>query len=272
MIGRVAVGVAGVAGVVVLTACSSSTPTSHDSSTPSPAASPAAPAGPGGAAGFRGPAASGTVAAVTGQTMQVQNPQVGQVAVSWTSSTKFTQQVATTLAGIKAGDCVTALAPSGTSFTATSFTATSLMVGTGSTCTFGAGQRPSGLPSGFPSGSRPSGFPSGARPSGFPSGRGRIGAIASGKVTSISGNTLTIAARQFGPSGSGSTNKTVTVTSSTKITTEAATNAASVKVGKCVTAEGKADSTGAVTATQVRITDPVNGQCGTFRRFGGGGG
>jgi hypothetical protein len=146
------------------------------------------------------------------------------------------------------------------------------MVSPGSTCTFGPGQRPSGLPSGFPSGARPSGFPSGARPSGFPSGRGRIGAVASGKVTSIAGNTLTIAARQFGPSGSGTSDKTVTVTSSTKMTTDATTNAASVQVGKCVTAEGKADSTGAVTATQVRITDPVNGQCSTFRRFGGGGG
>jgi hypothetical protein len=38
-------------------------------------------------------------------------------------------------------------------------------------------------------------------------------------------------------------------------------------VGKCVTAQGKADSSGTVAATTVRITDPVNGQCTTG--FGG---
>jgi Domain of unknown function (DUF5666) len=257
MIGRVAV--VGIAGVIVLAACSNSSPTSHDPTTSALSASPASP-GAQGFGGPRGPAASGTVAAISGTTMQVQNPQSGQVAVMWTSSTKFTHQIATTLAAVKAGDCVTAVAPSGTSFDATAFTASSLVVSTGA-CTVVAGPGRSGVPSGFPSGSRPSGFPSG---------RPRVGAIASGKVTSIAGNTLVIAARQFRDSGT--SNKTVTVTSSTKITTEAATTATSVKVGKCVTAEGKADSTGAVSATQVRITDPVNGQCDTFGRFGGGGG
>jgi uncharacterized protein DUF5666 len=250
MIGRVAV--VGIAGVFVLAACSNSSPTSHDSSRPAPAL----PAGQGDAR-LRGPAASGTVAAISGNTMQVQNPQAGQVAVTWTSSTKFTHQIATTLAAIETGDCVTAVAPAGTSFDATSFTATSLMVSPDG-CNIGNGPRPSG---------GPPGFPSGARPSGFPSGRFRAGAIATGKVTSVGDNTLVIAARQFGRSGT--SEKTVTVTSHTKITTDAATTATSVKVGKCVTAEGKADSTGAVAATEVRVTDPVNGQCGTFRGFGG---
>jgi hypothetical protein len=254
MIGRVAV--VGAVGMFVLAGCSNSPPTSHNSST----ATSASAAGQGdsgqGTGGLRGPAASGTIAAVSGKTMQVQNPQTGQVAVTWTSSTKFTHQIATTLAAIKTGDCVTALAPSGTSFDATSFTATSLVVSTGA-CAAGAGPGPSG-------------FPSGARPSGLPSGQLRGGAVASGKVTSVAGNTVVIAAQKFG--GSGTSNKTVTVTSSTKITTEAATTATSVKVGKCVTAEGKADSTGAVTATRVRITDPMNGQCGAFRRIGDNGG
>jgi hypothetical protein len=35
-----------------------------------------------------------------------------------------------------------------------------------------------------------------------------------------------------------------------------------------VTAQGKADSSGTVAATTVRITDPTNGQCATG--FGGG--
>jgi hypothetical protein len=41
-----------------------------------------------------------------------------------------------------------------------------------------------------------------------------------------------------------------------------------VTVGKCVTAQGTADSTGTVTATSVRISDPVNGQC-SLGGFGG---
>jgi hypothetical protein len=44
-----------------------------------------------------------------------------------------------------------------------------------------------------------------------------------------------------------------------------------VQVGKCVTAQGAADSSGTVAATTVRITDPsADGQCTV--RFGGNGG
>jgi len=210
------------------------------------------------------------VAAITGTTMQVQSQQSGQVAVAWSSSTKFSHQITTTLAAVKAGDCVTAVAPSGTDMTAAAFTATTLTLSAAvdGTCGAGAGRAGGGgqRPSGFPSGQRPSGFPSGGA-----SGRPNIGAIASGKVSSVSGSTLVIAARQFSPDNPDSTattNKTVTVGTSTKLTTDASTTSSSVKVGKCVTAQGKADSSGTVAATTVRITDPTNGQCATG--FGGG--
>ena len=52
------------------------------------------------------PGASGKVAAVDGTTIQVQSPQDGQVAVTWTASTTFTQEVAASLADVKVGDCV----------------------------------------------------------------------------------------------------------------------------------------------------------------------
>jgi septal ring factor EnvC (AmiA/AmiB activator) len=39
-------------------------------------------------------------------------------------------------------------------------------------------------------------------------------------------------------------------------------------VGQCATVQGTADSTGTVAAKTVRITAPVNGQCGA--RFGAG--
>lgn len=275
--GRVsALGVVALVGAITLTACSSSGKGSGgtDPASPSPAAG--SPSGSGGAGGpggpgQRGPAASGTIAAIAGSTMQVQNPQSGQVAVTWSSSTKFSHQVTATVAAIKSGDCVTAIAPSGTSESATSFTATTVTINpsTKGDCggTFaGPGQRPSGAPTKFPSGF-PTNRPSGQQP--------KFGAIAAGKVSSVSGSTLVIAARQFGPNSSGSsgtTSKTVTIGSSTKIVTEASTTAGSLKVGKCVTAQGKADSSGTVAATSVRITDPINGQCTlTFGRRGNSG-
>jgi hypothetical protein len=211
--------------------------------------------------------------------MQVQSQQNGQVAVTWTASTKFSHTVTTTLAAVKAGDCVIASAQTGTS-SASSFTASTLIVSspTNGSCGargFGGGQRPPGQrPSNFPSG-RPSRFPSG-RPSGFPSGaagRNRVRAFADGKVSSVSGSTLVVAAqqRQPGSTKNATTTKKITIGSSTKITTNAATTSRSVAVGKCATAQGKADSTGTVTATSVQITDPVNGQCsGGFGGFGRG--
>jgi len=58
-----------------------------------------------------------------------------------------------------------------------------------------------------------------------------------------------------------STTRTVTLSSSTVIEEQAATTAKSLAVGKCVTAQGKADSSGTVAATRVQITDATNGTC-----------
>jgi hypothetical protein len=230
-------------------------------------------------AGRGGPAASGTIAAVSGTTMQVQNEQTGQVAVAWRASTTFTQQVRVAASSIKAGDCITAVARSGTATTATTFTATTVSVSpaVNGSCTSGfggqapAGGRPSGLPSGAarPT-SLPSGFPSGANaPSGRAAGRGGIGVIATGAVVSVSGSGVVVAARNLasGSSSSATVNKAVTLASTTAITAERAATARAVKVGRCASAQGSADSSGTVTATRISITDPVSGQC---RGFGGG--
>lgn len=287
-----------VAGAITLTACgggasSGTTGSPAPSSTAAAGQSAANGANPAGAGG-RGPAASGTIAEVDGTTMQVQNQQDGQVAVTWTAKTTFTQQAQVALSSVKAGDCVTALAASSGSSSSASnapsapLTATTIAVSqpVNGACTggFGAGGQRS-----FPSGSRPSGLPTGSRPSGFPSGAQNragfnFGGIASGKVVSVSGSSIVVAARTFsGQANSSSaptattTNRTVTVTSSTKITTEQKATAAAVKVGRCATAQGAADSSGTVAATQVSITDPVNGQCtagfgrGNFRGGAGSG-
>jgi hypothetical protein len=265
-----AIAAAGVAAALALGGCGSSH--SGAATPPGPSATPtSAPSGSGsGRQGQFGPAASGEVAAISGTTMQVQSQQNGQVAVAWTTSTKFSHTVTTTLAAIKAGDCVIATAASGTASSASSFTASTVVLSNSCGARgFGSGQRPNGQrPSGFPS-NRPSNFPSN-RPSGA-AGRNRIAAFADGKVSSVSGSTLVIASQQRQSGTSKSTTKKVTVGSSTKITTDATTTSHSVVVGKCVTAQGKADSTGTVTATSVQITDPTNGRCSSgFGGFGGG--
>ena len=273
-------GILALGAVVLLAGCGGSSSGSGGSGTPSGATSSGAAAAGGTTGGGtgRGPAASGEIAAVSGTTMQVQSQQSGQVAVSWTSTTTFSQQVTLAASSIKAGDCVTAVGASGTSTSATTFSAASLSVttATNGSCTggFGGGGGGGSAPSGFPSGSRPSGFPSGARPSGFPSGgTARSVAIASGSVVSVSGSSVVVAARDFtagSGSGSSTTNKTVALAATTKITGEQTATASAVKVGRCATAVGSSDSSGAVTATTIRVTDPVNGSCTSgFGGFGG---
>jgi Domain of unknown function (DUF5666) len=257
-------GASGLLAAIILTACGSSSP--GNPSAPQAGGTPSSSAGgsrPGG--GQNAPAASGTVAAVAGTTMQVQSQQSGQVAVSWSGSTKFSHTVTTSISAVKPGQCVTAVASSGTSSSAMAFTASTMVVSSpvNGQCTGGfggaRGQRPSGNPSG---GRPPSGFPSGA------AGRSGIGAIASGKVMSVTSSTLVVASQNFGPSNSTPTSKTVTANTSTKITTDAPTTSTSVKVGSCVSAQGTANSAGTVAATSVRISDPTNGQC--TNGFGGG--
>jgi hypothetical protein len=281
----------GAAAALTLSACGTSgTPTVSPSGTPAASPSAAAAGGSPARAAARGPAASGLIAAVSGSTMQVQNAQVGQVAVAWTAATKFTQQVTLSLGSIKAGDCVTAAATAG-SPTAASFTATAVTVsqavngrcfgGLGGFGGFGGGGAPSPGAS-FSPRPRPSGTRSFARPSGA----ARTGAFATGSVVSVSGSTIVVASRSFGAGASASpaasasptasagttTNKTVTLTSATKITTVRSATAAAATVGRCVTAQGKADSTGTVAATVIAVTDPVNGKCTSgFGGFGTGG-
>jgi hypothetical protein len=101
--------------------------------------------------------------------------------------------------------------------------------------------------------------------------------VASGAVVSVSGSKVVVAARDF-TSGTGSTgsatttNKTITLTAKTKITGVRSATSTAVKVGRCATAQGQADSSGTVKATSVSITDPVDGNCTGFGGFAGFGG
>jgi Domain of unknown function (DUF5666) len=194
-----------------------------------------------------GPGASGSVAAITGSSMEVQSQETGQVTVSWTSSTTFTQNATITASSVAVGDCVTV---TGTTAKSTTITAKSVAItpapSSGGTCgagfTGGApgrfagrGTGSSGGGSGGGSGSRSfpggqGGPPSGASGSrshrGFPGG-GSF-SFASGKVTAATGSSLTISGfssatfrQQAGknPPKKGATKKSTTARKAPKATT-----------------------------------------------------
>lgn len=217
-----------------------------------------------------GPGASGQVEAISGKTAQVQNRQLNQqVAVSWTDSTKFTQEVAATRAAVTVGSCVVVRTPVSTSSAAAEPTARPTAITAGSvritqpvngTCAGGGGRfggAGQGAPGGFPSGV-PSGF---GTPGQFAGGQGRPGGArgfgAFGKVTAVSAGGFTVASTFGGQTRT----TTVTTTGSTTYSTTAAASSAAVKVGVCLQATGSADSTGAVTATRVAVSQPVDGTC-----------
>jgi hypothetical protein len=93
----------------------------------------------------------------------------------------------------------------------------------------------------------------------------------SGKVTAVSGSTITVDALDFQTQKTSS--KTVTVDGSTKFTQTQQGAASDLVVGQCVVARGKADDSGTVAATALTVSAPVDGSCTTGfggRGFGGG--
>jgi hypothetical protein len=223
-------------------------------------------AGPSG--GPQLPGAFGEIAAVQGKTLQVQNAQSGQVAVTWTAKTEITQQVAAARADVAVGSCV--MAGSDTPATDASSDADPVNATTvrisqpvDGSCDGGFGSRadaPTGAPSGMPSGAPPSGAPSGA-PSGGPGGGPRVfGGGAVGEVTAVSADGFTLESTL--PGSTDARTVTVTVSADTTYSTDAKADGSALKVGRCVQASGDADSTGAITASRIGVSDPVDGQCG----------
>ena len=264
----------------------------------------APPTGRGGGAGGgtgsgRGfPGVGGLVADVTGSTAQVQST-TSQTAVTWTRSTRFSSLTPTSASAVHVGDCVTARPaftgrPSGTATatpvpTATTAGATTMVAaatvelfpassgqclptglggagggagGFGGTGGGRGGASGTGTPTGGPGGQN--GFRGGA-------GRGTIGTVAS--VASGSFVVRPVVLRgPNGPAGTPLAPVTVTWDSATTFTRLQAAAATAVKVGVCVTAIGKTDSTGALTAMSMQVSQPVGGSCTTGRGFGGRGG
>lgn len=267
-LGRLPLAAGSAALLLALSACGSS-----DDTAETDAQVPATAAGQG--AGF--PGASGTIAAVSGSTMQVQSQRNGQVAVTWNAKTTFTKQVTAALSDVQVGSCVVATAggDAGAAADSSTVAATAVRISetaADGTCTGGlggrrmGGTRPSDAPTDMPS-DRPSGGPGGGFGGGF-------GGGAFGTVTAVSGNGFTV--ESTAPGSSSTTSVEVTVSSDTTYSATGKATAAAVKTGSCATATGDSDDTGAVTASQVSLSDPVDGQCGmgmgmgVGRGFGGG--
>lgn len=226
----------------------------------------AQPEGPAG--GMGGPGGSGKVAAVAGSTAQVQGDGA-QVAVTWTAKTTFTQQVSAKARDLKVGDCAMAMpamdstpdSPDSTS----NVTAATVRISTpvDGSCTNGmrgpgnGAQRDQVAP---PEGTEQRGPKDGDGPVR----RGSFGAV--GKVTAVDGNGFTV--ESVRPGSSESSTVSVTTSADTAWTRSAKATSEDVKVGRCVASVGKADSTGAITATSIAVSQPVNGEC--VARFGPG--
>lgn len=222
----------------------------------------------GGVPGGAFPGASGLVAAVSGSTAQVQGAS-SQTAVTWTSATTFTVQQKVAASVLKVGDCVVARPASGQDATGSTTVAAATVEITAPTangaCTLGrGGVRPGGSQAGAGNGYTPG---TGATPGA----QGRFGGFgAVGKVVSLGTGEFTVTSAIASSSTAHSTR--VTYTSSTTFTKRAASTSAAVKVGVCVVAQGKSDDTGALTATSMSISQPVDGSCqNVFTGRGGSG-
>jgi hypothetical protein len=257
--GGVAVVAAGLSLASLLAACgASSTASASSPTTVAPASTGSGPAPAGGAF----PGAVGSVAALAGSSMEVQSQQTGQVTVSWTPSTNFTQSTTASAATVTVGDCVVATGSS-SSGTITARTVSISQPSASGTCTTtrptsGAPGRPGG--GNAPAARAPTG--NSATPPSFAS--GKVTSVSTGALgiygTSASGNPTATGSASTAPASS---NITIDLSSTTGYTKTQPAAASNLAVGDCVTATGTTDSSGAVTASSVRITSSGGQTCST---------
>ena len=268
-------GVAVLASVALLAACSSAASTT--AATPTTGSSSPSTSGGSSPVSRRGPEAFGLAAAISGRTVQVQDPATGQVAVTYTPTTTFTASRKVPLSAIKPGDCITAISAVSTSTeatpapaaTRTALTAATIAITstTSATCTLGGA---GGGPGSAPGGTGQSGRPAGAPRSGSTFSPGStpraFAAATSGKVVTVSGSTIRLTSTRSGQA----TTVTVTTSPATTATEVVRSTAKALKVGECVSANGTANSIGAVTATRIALSTPGPNGCtsGFGRRFG----
>jgi Domain of unknown function (DUF5666) len=243
-----------------------------------------------------GGSASGSVASITGTSMEVQSASAGQTTVDTTSSTTFSQTLAATQSAVAVGECLTVTGTPAKS-SKTTITARSVSISQPSssgTCTSGAGGASGrgGFPGrgaqgggGFPGGGTrpPGGFPGRGGANGRGSFAGGSFAVANGKVTAVSGSSVSMsgtlrsglgqAAKSTKKASTPKTQKlTVTLSKSTTLSETQSTSFSALAVGDCVNAFGPTGSTGAVTAATVSIRSTGGQTCSAGFRPGGFGG
>jgi hypothetical protein len=258
--------------LVVLAACSpagAGTSGAGGGSDQPPNAGSSAP--PGARARDGVPGVSGKIVARSGSTIQVRTVS-GQNAVSFTGKTSVNQEKPAKASDVAVGVCATVRSVPGTGADTTASTITAASVNLSEPVSggcragfggFGGAGRPNGRPSGA-AGTRsdapPSGSPSGGAPSGAPRGFGGAG----GLVTAVSGSSMTVEEVR-GTAGT-TTKVTVALTADTTYTRQVKAGTDAITTGQCVLATGPTDSTGAMAATAIRLSPPVNGVCGFTRR------
>lgn len=295
---HLAVAAIAVGGCLALTACNSSAVASGGAGPAGQtraAGGQGGPAGQGGTAGQGGPAsqgrgfpgATGLVAAISGTTAQVQSA-TAQTAVSWTSTTTFTDQLSVSASALKVGACVSARpaftgggrgaggasgtpAPTPTAVPTTIAAATvEITPAVKGSCAGGAigsgfggrGNRPTATGTRTPQG----GDTNGSR---FAGGQGGFARGATGTIAAVGSGTFQVTpAVRTGSTPA--TPMTVTYTGTTTFSQLETASASAVTVGSCVLAIGKADDTGAIAATSIAVSKPVGGTCTPGFRGGAG--
>jgi hypothetical protein len=216
------------------------------------------------------PGAVGEIASISGTTLQVSNDQSGEVKVTYTDTTEFTQQINGSQTDLAVGDCVMVVSDGATDSDPVTASAVTVSDAVDGSCQNGMGS--GGMPSGgMPSGAPPNGqTPPSGMPSGGPSAGGGMpgGGGVFGLVTKVADTGFTVESTV--PGGQSGESRAVTVSATTTWTTTEAASASALTVGRCVSATGETGDTGAVTATRIAVSDPVDGKCGSG--FGPGGG
>ena len=281
---------AGVAGLA-FAACGGGTSVTTPAATPTTSAR----AGSGAGADNGGPpGVAGQLASINGTVLEIQDPQAGQTTVNLTSTTTITQTATVTSSALQSGQCVTATGTKNTSggVSATNVTINLTMTtpdcsggGAGGGAFFGGG---GGGGAGFGRGGGAGAGGGTTRttlsPAQVQQRLATLG-VSDGKVTAISGNTVTV---QVPPPPSTTTSTTragatrvrvtplpqFTYNSSTQFSELKTASPSDLAVGQCVMAFGPSDSTGTVTAQRITIRPAGPNGCSTGLgggRFGGGG-
>jgi hypothetical protein len=253
----VVLGVLGAAALVSLTACGSSGGSSASSA---PSSGPSAASN----SARRFPGVTGTIAAATPGTLQVQNPQSGQTAVTYTSTTPVTTTVPAARAALVVGRCATVGGTGRDAATAGSAQTVTVSTPQGGSCTRGFGGR--GAMGGSGSGAGAGAGTPRTRPSGAPDGA-RFGGV-NGTITSVTPTSFVVT--RANPSG-GNTTSTVTTTAATVYEQLQPATDSALRVGQCLTALGRTGDTGALAATSLAVRAPGPQGCVGFRGGNGAG-